>query len=185
MKKSISIIAVLCLLLGAVMTVRSFGLADGLRVPAGGRTIYAECKIWEDGVPVTIEDGGSYKLDGGKTGTSIVISGLSAVGGKCSGDVYLYSPKKNEFEKKKANAEKDKDRIRLAFPDVLENTPYQFSLPRTSTKVLYPTVWVCFAPFIKGNPVNRIYMSPFPRQSRSASGPTIMKRRAEPARMSI
>ncbi len=146
------------LVLVAVLAVPSFCLAAiSLRIPNAGQTIYTEWQISYDGIPVSIEDGGPYNLGGGKNGTSVIISGLSAVGAKGNGDVYIYSPKKNEFEKKKSNAEKDKDSIRLVFRDLPETAPYRFPLPRTSTTVIFPTVWVCFDP-IKGNPEKYVYL---------------------------
>ena len=148
----------ICLALAALLLLPAFGLGEGLRVPSPGRSIYTEWVIWKDGVPVTIRDGGPYKLGKGKTGGSVIISGLLSVGGKCKGDVYLYEPKTRQFKKRGGKAEPDKDSIRLVYEDLTGENPMTLSIPRTNNHGIFPSVWVCVDPFIKGDPVNRVYL---------------------------
>ena len=149
----------ICLVLASLLLLPAFGLGEELRVPSSSRSIHTEWVIWNDGVPVTIRDGGPYKLGKGKTGGSVIISGLLSVGGKCKGEVYLYEPKTRQFKKRGGKAEPDKDSIRLVYEDLTNEDPMMFSLPRSRKDVLFPTVWVCVDSFIKGNPVNRVYLN--------------------------
>ena len=129
--------------------------AKRLPVPAAKKIIHTSWPLWDDGIPVVIKDGGEYKLDNGKTGFSITISGLSALAAQVNGNVYLYSPKTNEFEPmKNARKEADKDSIRLVFSDYPEKHPYNFTLP---VQNLFPNVWVCFNRIV-GNLAEQVYL---------------------------
>ena len=138
MKLCTAILLVLYLLAAPAVSLA----AEPLDIPDGERTIHTEWKLWNDGIPISIKDGGPYNLGGGKTGTSITISGLSALAVKSNGEVYKYSHKKNTFERmKNAKKEPEKDQIRLVFENPPENRPYLFSLPVQNT---FPNVVIAF-----------------------------------------